>query len=484
MLSVGTFATVSHPMIGTIEQNAPSVTDIDEWNLIRLWEYYFDAMESLVECTLDGDRTCIPRVSTERRTTNHLRADIFDTVDISIWTENIPDGEYRARIVLPWDDVTIDHPYFDGLSVSGWYGFEGTLSIADGTGILTLVSDGSVSAEKTRRQYWIIMYVYEKSFQTMFFLNVIHKPSIMAFDLHRGTVKPGEEVTLRLLVRDHIGSRVHTESVIFTLSDTVYALPDDERIFVIKPPDYTFTVYTGSSQMERTITVTAVLENDHSVYTETTIRIDHNPIQEVSRIFLLSFGETAPGSSLWFHASAIDQYGEDILDVDITWFLNGYVEGDRISFHPWGIILHFGEIEDERELTITGASTVNPLVYSYISYHVYPNPYAHAVKIEEPVGVLREGEHGSITIPLSTQNIPDGGQLMTLHLPLGIAIQGWDLPTQYDNWSVTGGWMEIVNGTGELIFLYDGTTEAGTWEVLVGIGLANILFPLTIEPPK
>jgi len=209
-------------------------------------------------------------------------------------------------------------------------------------------------------------------------------------------------------------------------------------------------------------------------------------IREPRRALLLSFGERTPGSIRTFRVHVLDQYGEFMRDVDISWSLDGYVEGDRIYFYPWGgtmgALLHIGENEEERELVVRATSTVNPLAYDIILVQVSPNPYAHRVQMGEQVEILREGELGTTTIPLITQNMCDESQYAMMILPMGIIIYNWDLIEQDNNRVSIGKWLEIVNGMYELTFLYDGTLEAGTWDVFLGVGRANILFTLTIEP--
>jgi len=209
-------------------------------------------------------------------------------------------------------------------------------------------------------------------------------------------------------------------------------------------------------------------------------------IREPRRAFLLGFGERTPNSIRVFRVYVLDQYGDVIQDTDITWSLDGYVEGDRIYFYPWGdtmgVMLHIGENEEVRELVVRATSTVNPLVYDLIFFQVSPDPYAHRVQVGEQIGILREGRSGTTTIPLITQNMCDESQYAMMILPMGITLYNWDLLEQGDNRFSIVKWLEIVNGMYELTFLYDGTLEAGTWDVFLGVGRANILFTLTIEP--
>jgi len=205
-------------------------------------------------------------------------------------------------------------------------------------------------------------------------------------------------------------------------------------------------------------------------------------IRKPHRAFLLGFGERAPGSLRTFRVNIIDQYGDSMQEVDITWSLDGYVEGDRIYFYPWndtmGVMLRIGDNEEERELVVRATSTANPLVYDIIFFQVSPNPYAHRVQVEEQIGILRESEQGTATISVITQNISDGNQHVIMTLPRGITVYGWNFPMQ----GITSGYVEIINGIGELTFLYDGTKKVDTWDVFLNIGRANILFALTIEP--
>ena len=218
----------------------------------------------------------------------------------------------------------------------------------------------------------------------------------------------------------------------------------------------------------------------------TNLGADIISIREPRKALLIGFGDFSPGSSFTFRVYIIDQYGDSMRDVDITWSLYGYVDGDKIYFYPWdgtmGIMLLIGENEKERELILRATSTANPLVYDIALLQISPNPYAHRVQVGEQVGILREGEQGTATIPVITQNISDGNQYAIMILPLGITVYSWDLIEQSEDRVSTDGDIEIVNGMGNLTFLYDGTTEAGTWDVFLGVGRANILFTLTIEP--
>ena len=414
------------------------------------------------------------------------------TISFCFTAPNIPDGLYPATITnrfplslpqLP-DGVTAEGFEAGWCEQRGFAPAEGYVLIENNAGTIVFAFDETVTGDyftwalpdefpwyvPDREQNFLSLdlwiYVDDLEFRESFILNVFNDIAeiFLAFEGEYAQA-PGAIAPVYFDLRTAEGTfiRYGYHEIIWTVNSPV----ESDHIYYIYWTRIHFSI--GPEPLERTVTITAALAEDPSIYASTTINVDPSVPLMAYMMWLESHDTVSSDGAAAIIALVMNEVGHIMPNTLLSWEMFGYAEGDELVIYPWGAVFYAGPDEEEREVIIQAHITDQPYLTDTVSI---------AVTGIQPDFVPAFGEFSEdFHLPVTIPSIPDGVYHALLMLSSGI-IAAYTLEYfDYYYWgSIHIVEVAFTNGAGSIKFLIDDDLEAGTL-----IGWFSLYLPVYMQ---